>query len=785
MTKTASLLIAIAILALGAGAAIHMEVSTDIRHFLPEGAEPELTDISSALADSPQTKTMILSIGARELGSALAAAQSLADRLRREPDIAWVRSGSGPDMEAAIRDLYYAHRFHFLNDTASAADLTASLSESSLRQAAQRLRAQLALPTGTLVRSMAPSDPLLTFPAQLDRLRRARLGRLQLIDDQLATDDQRYAIVFAATDASPFAGATQARVQERLSQLWRIVLDSHPQGDLVLEQAGAHRLSIASERSIRADISRVSILSTIAIVAVYLLLFRSVRQVVLAFVPVLIGTAAAFVACWAVLDRIHGITLAFGAALIGVCVDYTVHLINHHWSSAEGITPLQSLRAVRGALLLGAITTAAGFGALAFTSLPSTQEIALFSVVGVLAALLGTFFLVPPWLTGRRPSNAWHRHATEALWRGWLMMRRRASVSWGLWIATVIIAAVGLSRVQWNDDLRSFNRLDPVLLAEDARVRARVSPMETSRVVVAIGPSEEAALERNDAVSSVLEAARAAGEIEGFSSVHALLWSSKVQRRNLDALRNDSGLVDRLGRAFQAEGFVPDAFSPFAAALATHPSSPLRFDDVASSPLGDLVQPFRIQVGDRIGFLTFLQGVRQPSALAARVRAIKGAVYFDQVDFLSSAYRRFRSEALVLTAVGLLAVWLIVWLRYRAFRLALAAFLPALGAAAATLGLVSLLGWPLSLFHVVSLLLVLSMGVDYGVFVVEHHTSTEALRPTLLGMTLACFTTIVSFGLLAMSSNPALQSFGFSVAVGAVLALVLAPTGVLLLGKST
>jgi len=50
-----------------------------------------------------------------------------------------------------------------------------------------------------------------------------------------------------------------------------------------------HRLSVASERSIRADVSRVSILSTIAIIAMYLILFRSIRQVVLAFVPVLIG----------------------------------------------------------------------------------------------------------------------------------------------------------------------------------------------------------------------------------------------------------------------------------------------------------------------------------------------------------------------------------------------------------------------------------------------------------------------------------------------------------------
>jgi predicted exporter len=83
---------------------------------------------------------------------------------------------------------------------------------------------------------------------------------------------------------------------------------------------------------------------------------------------------------------------------------------------------------------------------------------------------------------------------------------------------------------------------------------------------------------------------------------------------------------------------------------------------------------------------------------------------------------------------------------------------------------------------VAALLLVLSMGVDYGVFMVESGRSGEG-GSTLVGMLTACLSTVVSFGALAMSANPALRSMGLTAAIGVALALALAPAAWLLLGR--
>ena len=160
-----------------------------------------------------------------------------------------------------------------------------------------------------------------------------------------------------------------------------------------------------------------------------------------------------------------------------------------------------------------------------------------------------------------------------------------------------------------------------------------------------------------------------------------------------------------------------------------------------------------------------------------------GARYFDQRAVLGATYGAFRARAFELLAAGLVAVLGMVLWRYRSLRRSLAAILPAVLASAATLAVLSMLGVQLDLFHVLGVLLVLSMGEDYGVFLVENDGG-EDLPATALGIVLASATTVASFGFLAMSEIPALRSLGQIVSLGVLLATLFAPAGLVLLGRA-
>jgi predicted exporter len=159
------------------------------------------------------------------------------------------------------------------------------------------------------------------------------------------------------------------------------------------------------------------------------------------------------------------------------------------------------------------------------------------------------------------------------------------------------------------------------------------------------------------------------------------------------------------------------------------------------------------------------------------------AAYFDQEELLTSTYGAYRARTLTMVVIGLGAVLLLLILRHRRVDLALAASVPAALAALTTLGVLGLLGMTANLMHLVALLLILSMGVDYGVFIVEHRDDPQATRATLVGLVAACLTTVLSFGLLAASDNPALSSLGLSLAIGVILAVGLAPAAGILVAK--
>jgi len=518
-------------------------------------------------------------------------------------------------------------------------------------------------------------------------------------------------------------------------------------------------------------------------VLLFLILFGSVRIMVLAFVPVVAGALAATTAGLLVFGKLHAITLTVGSTLMGVAIDYPLLLLTHRVLSPDE-PPEAVVRRVWMGIFLGGLTTVAGFAALIWTSFPGVREMALTSAVGIAGALATTRFVLPALLGGRPtpPARLQRWAATVARAVRWVGERKRLGV--GLVAAVVGLCAVGLPRLRWIDSLASLNAASPAVRAETDRLQARVSSMDEGRFVIALARDEESALRINDAVAARLERAQAAGELEGWTSLHSFLWSADLQWRNRAALAAVPDLGARVVAALAREGFKPEAFAAFRKAadqLRGLPDlAPLGLTQMQASPLAPIVRPFVVKLGKDIGLLTFVRGVKRRGALDAAIAGVPGAQAFDQATFLDETYARFRVQILEALAGHLLVILFILNVRYRRWDGTLAAFWPAVLAAAATLALFGAAGAETNLFHVMSLLLVLSMGVDYGVFLVESTRTATDPGDTLMSLVASCATALLSFGLLALSGTPALRAIGLTTGFGIVLSLILAPLALVL-----
>jgi predicted exporter len=293
--------------------------------------------------------------------------------------------------------------------------------------------------------------------------------------------------------------------------------------------------------------------------------------------------------------------------------------------------------------------------------------------------------------------------------------------------------------------------------------------------VLALAADEKAALALNDRIHTRLQDAVAAGALDGVRSLHGVLWSEDLQRRNWALVSGDRELYPRVEAAFASEGFRAGSFEAFGETLAAAPPPPLRLEDLQSGALADLLASFVFPLGDEIAVVTYLRGVRDFDAVEAALSDLEGVHLLDQGTFVNDIYRGFRETTMRQMLIGGGLVILLLALRYRARRPVLAAFLPSALVAVIVLATFSLTGVQTNLLHVMSLIMVMGMGVDYGVFLVDSAGDREAFGSTMLGLLMSCLTTAFVFGTLAFSSQPALQSIGVTTGLGILLSYVLAP----------
>ena len=173
-------------------------------------------------------------------------------------------------------------------------------------------------------------------------------------------------------------------------------------------------------------------------------------------------------------------------------------------------------------------------------------------------------------------------------------------------------------------------------------------------------------------------------------------------------------------------------------------------------------------LGEDHAAVVLLDGNTAPAPVHAAVEALPGVRFVDQVADISHVlgeYRRIASWVMLVVITVMLACLFVFYRSGAALRTAL----PAAAGIAITLATLGLLQEPVNLFHVLSLLLVLGLGVDYAIILREGR-SHQAVLAVFLSMT----TTLISFGLLGFSSVPFVRSIGITVALGVAFTFLIA-----------
>ncbi|WP_263262129.1 hypothetical protein [Pseudomonas sp. RIT-PI-S] len=531
-----------------------------------------------------------------------------------------------------------------------------------------------------------------------------------------------------------------------------------------LRAASGLLYAASAQRQATREMTWVGGSASVAILVLLLAAFRRWR-VLLAFTPVLVGMLFGTVACVALFGRIHVITLVLGSSLIGVAVDYPLHYLSKAWS----LRPWHSWPALRltfAGLGLSLVTTCIGYLALAFTPFPALTQIAAFSAAGLFGAWLTSVCLLPALLRGAAPRPAaWPLRVAERL----LALRQAllVRVPSRAWLAVLLLLCLGgVWQLQVKNDLRQWVGAPPELLA-DAQAVARITGYQpTSQFFLVRGANTEQLLQREQALVARLAPLVQQQQLHGFMALSQWVAPASEQTRARDAL----GRLPDHWQGLTALGVPAAALAQEVAQLQA--LAPQSIEQALAGPLGEPWRPLWLgEVGDGVASMVSLQGLASASVLQGLDSGLPGV---QQVDRLGELNRVFAATQVSAFELKLASCGLILLLLILPFGLGGAVKLVALPLLAALCSLATMgwLGQPLTLFSVFGLLLATAIGVDYAILMREQ---VGGAAVSLLGTLLAATTTWLSFGLLWVSSTPAVSNFGLAVTFGLVFSFLLAP----------
>ncbi|WP_367373879.1 MMPL family transporter [Pseudomonas lini] len=536
------------------------------------------------------------------------------------------------------------------------------------------------------------------------------------------------------------------------------------QADVQLLAASGLLYAASGQRQAAREMTWVGGGATVGILLLLLLAFRRWR-VLLAFVPVLVGMLFGAVACVALFGHMHVMTLVLGSSLIGVAVDYPLHYLSKSWS----LKPWHSWPALRltlPGLTLSLITSCIGYLALAWTPFPALTQIAVFSAAGLLGAYLSAVCLLPALLKGvdLRPAK-WPMRIAEKLLelRETLLKYVRTPVLLALLIAFCV---GGLLQLQSKNDIRQWVGT-PQQLTDEAQTIARITGYQpTSQFFLVRAANQQELLERQTALSERLDQLVNLEKLQGYLSLNQLVSQPSEQRKVREAL-------SKLPQFWQPLLDLGVPAAALQAEVATLQALPI--EDIDAALAGPLAEPYRTlwlgPTDDGVAAMVSLQGLNNPALLRVQVQDLPGVELVDRLGELNQVFAATQISAAELKLASCVLIVLVLILPF-GFGGALRIVSLPLLAALCSLASLGWLGQPLTLFSLFGLLLVTAISVDYAILMREQIGGAAA---SLLGTLLAAVTTWLSFGLLAVSSTPAVSNFGLSVSLGLAFSFILAP----------
>lgn len=628
----------------------------------------------------------------------------------------------------------------------------------------------LMLPSGSFLSESISRDPLGLLAPPVEELQRSgRQMCFEMYDGYIFTPDMSKAIVMLS---SPF-GSSETKKNTQLISLLDdaigIMQTDFPEVEARI--VGGPQVAMGNARQIMRDSILAISLAAVLILGLLLYAFRRFRDIVLIALSVLWGWLFALGGMAMVHDSVSMIVVGISSIIIGIAVNYPLHLTSHACHQTD---IRRALREITAPLLVGNITTVGAFLALVPLKSIALRDLGLFASLLLMGTMLFVLIYLPHFLKTKDKG----RQTTEN--KDFLSQLARIQIDRKRWLVvtvamlTVVFGYFSLF-VRFDSDVSNINYMTRQQKEDMAYFRklleVNASEEDATLYLLSSATDFDKALALSESKQAAIRSLKEAGLIAGHQGVSRFLPSTEEQTRRIkrwnEWLERHPNLLDDLTKKAAEHGFSAEAFADFAEMIQSKQRAK-SFDEFR--PLTSKALAGNVSQAGGKGNPTTCETLSVKKKDLDEVKKVLPEAY-DIESLHSSATNALSRDFNYIGWACSLIVFFFLWLSFRRIELAIISFVPMAISWIWILGIMSILGIKFNIVNIILATFIFGQGDDYTIFMTEGCISEYVHgRPLLVpykrSIILSALIMFIGIGTLIFAQHPALHSLAEVTIIG-------------------
>ncbi|MBM4346676.1 MAG: hypothetical protein FJ107_00940 [Deltaproteobacteria bacterium] len=598
----------------------------------------------------------------------------------------------------------------------------------------------------------------------------------------------------------PVKPATDLSFSSSLMEALNRFASSTGRKDVTISFTGAHPIATAEAKTLRFDMQSSLFTSLILVLLLFLFVYR--RWITLLFVglPLFGGIQLTMGIASLTLGSLNILTSAFAAILVGLGIDFAVHLYDRYQQErtlgADIASAIETTLTQTGkGIWTGAFTTIFAFGVLYFSRVRGIVELAFLVSIGLLCSLICIYFVLPSfliWIDQRK--KAYSYPTTQSL-QFPNLSSFLGKKSWLVFFALIGISLLFLVFAFGIEVERDFRNLKPKEI-KSLEILDRMAKAFGGRKLEALAIHEErdlsSLLTKEERAIKTYERFQKDGKIDSFVSLCQFIPSPDEQKRRAEVIRQ---LIDlkkvrgNLIKVLKENGFEMSGFRGLLQSLEEMSVGNVKIHSpeilvatIKESPLRKGIEPFLTQKGETYRVISHLYYQKGNLALDQLEKEIPGFSVTGPEWVESEILKVVKEDLFLLAPISFVIILLLVFSHFRRWSITLFTLTPLVMGLIWMLGAMTLLHIRINFVNAVILPMIIGMGIDNSVHLMHRYLEEgrkdpiHALRTTGRAMTMCTLTTILGFGSLVTARYQALTTMGWVTILGMGFCLITALT---------